>query len=221
MGASVLKYCLLFIPAILLISCDVKINEENVIPDNSVVENDLITVNGGITIGDNCKVYGSVTSVNGSVSTGNACKIDASVTTVNGTIYFGNENRIDGDITTVNGRIELAPKCEVEGDIENVNGGITLNQTHTTGDVSTHLGNIVIRDGSKVRGTVSILDSQNDSPKRQVVTIEVTGNSIVYGDVINENSAVDVIIYIEHGSEVKGRLIDIEKIENADAIDDL
>ena len=116
------KMCL--VTFVLLTACDVKINNDFNIPDNTTVENVLISVNGDINIGKNCIVNADLNTVNGNITIKKFSHVEASIQTVNGSILIDDHVKVDGNISTLTGVIEIN-NANVVGDISNISGDNT------------------------------------------------------------------------------------------------
>ena len=202
-----------FLPLIVLLACDVHINKNFDIADNTTVENDLITVNGSINIGENCIVNGTLNTVNGSIQISRFSRVDATLQTVNGSIEIEQKCKIDGNISTITGAIEISDQCSVIGDISNVSGDIDLYNVVVDGDVSTNFGDITIAKKSQVNGLITIEDNEEIPEKLRTVRIVITDSSSVKKGIINNNRLVNVSVFVEPGSQVNGDLIDVDIIK--------
>jgi acetyltransferase-like isoleucine patch superfamily enzyme len=215
------------------------VNKSIVVDPGEKVERSLKTVNGSIRIGDEAIVEGDCRTVNGSITLGSHIRVDGSCDTVNGSIILGESCRVD-DLETTNGRIEIGRNCEIAGNVETTNGRLHLEEgTRVGGSLTTTNGNITlqgcevkndlflsngeirIEKKSLIRGRIEISPSRSFSSffgffkrsKRHQKPIElfIRDNSVVYGDIIVKNDHRKVIVYIEQGSEVKGKIINAEK----------
>jgi DUF4097 and DUF4098 domain-containing protein YvlB len=202
-----------FLPLIVLLACDVHINKNFDIADNTTVENDLITVNGSINIGENCIVNGTLNTVNGSIQISRFTRVDASLQTVNGSIEIEQKCKIDGNISAITGAVEISDECSVVGNISNISGDIDLNNVVVDGDVSTNFGDITVAKKSQVNGAITIEDNDEIPEKLRTVKIVITDSSIVREGIINKNKIVDVSVFVEPGSQVNGDLIDVDIID--------
>ncbi|MCY4357990.1 MAG: hypothetical protein OXD01_10785 [Gammaproteobacteria bacterium] len=120
---------------------------------------DLSTVNGSIIIAERVTA-GEVSTVNGSITLDDESST-AFVKTINGSISTGTNVTIDGSLETVNGNISTDRSTQIMGSIETVNGNLHLHQTEVADDVQTTRGNILILDGSQVKGDVLFSGHRN------------------------------------------------------------
>ena len=82
-------------------------------------DTDEVSANSNIVIEDNVVIDGDVNSQNGEVTVGDNAEIDDDVS-ANGNIVIGDGAFVDGDVDSQNGRVTLEDGSEVEGDV-NVN----------------------------------------------------------------------------------------------------
>lgn len=75
----------------LFFSCDIQVNKSIQIADGEKHHDDIMTVNGSITVGKNCEILGSCQSINGGIEIG--------------------EGSIVSDVSSVNGNISIRKKC--------------------------------------------------------------------------------------------------------------
>jgi len=202
-----------FLPLLALLACDVHINKNFDIEENSTIENDLITINGSINIGENCIVNGTLSTVNGSIQISRFTRVDASLQTVNGSIEIEQKCKIDGHISAITGAIEISDQCSVIGDISNISGDIDLNNVVIDGDVTTNFGDVSIAKKTEINGAVIVEDNDEIPEKLRTVQIILTDSSIVREGIINNNKLVNVSVFIEAGSQVNGDLVDVKIVE--------
>lgn len=111
---------------------------------------DIETVNGGIDLARGT-IAGDVSTVNGGIDVGEQVRVK-SLETVNGGIDAGRDLQVSDDIDTVNGGIHLAPGTRVGDEVATVNGRIDLDHTTVGGQVHTVSGDVIVGEGSLVRG---------------------------------------------------------------------
>jgi len=201
------------IPLMALLACDVHINKNFDIADNTTVENDLITVNGSINIGENCIVNGTLSTVNGSIQISRFTRVDASLQTVNGSVEIEQECLIEGDVTSITGSIEISDQCTISGNVANVSGDIDLNNVIVKGKVKTNFGDITIAKKTRVMDAIIIEENDEIPEKLRTVQIVITDSSSVASGIINKNKLVNVSVFIQPGSQVTGDLIDVDIVE--------
>lgn len=202
-----------------LVACDVHINKNFDIADNTTVDNDLITVNGSIFIGENCIVNGTLSTVNGSINISRFTTVDASMQTVNGAVDIERDCKIDGNISALTGSIEISDGCAVTGNVSNVSGEIYLNNVVVSGDVTTNFGNITIAKKSDIKGTVIIEENDEIPEKLRSVRISISDSTQLQGGIVNKNNEVHVTVFVEPGSIVNGEIVDVKIIENKSDFD--
>jgi|SRR5690606_32277480 len=127
------------------------------------------TVNGSIRI-EGSAVLGSAETVNGAITIGEGAVVQKTAETVNGALTLERASRIEGKASTVNGRIELT-QAEIVGGIETVNG------------------DVLVGEGSTVRGGILIEKPTRSwfnwgEPKKPRVVIGA--NAVVEGPMVFE-----------------------------------
>ncbi|MCK5699812.1 MAG: hypothetical protein KAI29_01605 [Cyclobacteriaceae bacterium] len=232
-----LKKVLLFV-VVLIISITLgfsSVNKSISVDSGKETDDSLSSVNGSISIGDNVVVNGSLTNVNGSIRTGEKCKVENVIRNVNGSIRLG-DNSSATKISSVNGSIRVGKnvsireiiksvngsiKCEtgtkIKREIDTVNGSITLYGTDIGEGITTYNGHIKLKEKSIVNGDIVIKKSKGNfinrifGKKRKELRIRLSGNSVVKGDIINMNEDKDVVLELDEGCRVEGKLINITK----------
>ena len=135
---------------------------------------------------------------------------------------------VDGNVESINGTVELGAGTEVSGEVATVNGLLVLDQTVVQGDMRTVNGNIVLRDKSVVKGDILIKDKmgvivvETVSARTRPIEIEVTGGSIIEGDIVVKRD-VDVRLILRDGGKVLGQVdgaVVIDKNMAQSALDD-
>ncbi len=197
---------------------DVTINKSIDIDDGKTSSSGYSSVNGSIEIGDECTIKGGCNSVNGRIRVGDD-SIVRDLRVVNGSIHVGDEVIVNGDVTTVNGRVSIEDGSSVKGAVTTVNGSIELDGSTVTSDVSTVNGNIELMDGALVKGNIIIRDANSWSGKKRRISIYITGDSRVEGDIVNEDANAKVTVHLEDGSEIVGKLKRVT-LENTSEDDD-
>ena len=196
---------------------DVPINKSIDVRDGKTVSGGYSTVNGSIDIGSECTIKGGCNSVNGRIRIGDDSSV-RDLRVVNGSIRVGGEVVIDGDVITVNGRVAIEEGSSVTGDVTTVNGSIELDGTSVSGDVCTVNGNIELMDGAVVEGDIIIRDANSWSRRTRRISIYITGDSIVEGNIINEDRSAKVTVHLEDGSKVLGKMkrVTLKKTSDGD-----
>lgn len=137
---------------------------------------------------------------------------------MNGSIKVGKNTKVDGDIDSVNGSISCYEGVVVDDNIATVNGSFKLSGTEVKGGLTTVNGRITLRDGSKIQRDIIIKKSKGGflhnffGSKKKKLEITLKGKSVVEGDIINKDDERPVILFLEKGSAVKGKVINV-KIE--------
>jgi len=186
------------------------VNRSLHLADGETTDSGLTTVNGSIRVGADCEVRGTCRTVNGSVRVDEGSRV-ADLATVNGSVELAEKVTVNGDVETVNGSIECGSGTTVDGNVANVNGRIRLHGTTVQGHVRTHNGSIGLLDGTRVAKDVVIEHSGHTSGDR-TLEIEISGGSVVEGDVDARDSGRDVQVILESGSEVQGEILGAEII---------
>lgn len=185
------------------------------------------TLNRNITINADTEINGALRSINGTIDVGEGCSVE-DINTVNGTIRIrmdviirgdvGSVNgrvniqdkvRIDGNVTSVNGRITLDREVVVRDNVEIVNGSINLDKATVEQDITTYNGNITLRNSSRVKGNIVVEENRgwsNNRRQRRHLTIDLSRESVVEGDIIIEDDDIEVTVYISGGAKVEGKI---------------
>lgn len=175
------------------------------------VDKGLSTLNGNIRIDDGATVRGNAQSVNGKVKIGRNVEVD-SVSTVNGGIEIDEGTIVDGDVESVNGPISMEPGSRARA-AGTVNGSVELHGVEIERDVSTYNGDVTLRGGTNVGGDVRIEASKGGSnDHHQPLRIYIEDGSTVQGDVIVEDDARRVEVYMRGGA-VAGRILGAKVVE--------
>ncbi|MFQ5602184.1 MAG: hypothetical protein ACE5HS_02835 [bacterium] len=196
---------------LVIVSCNVSVNKTVYVEDGTTKRGDINAVNGAIIVGEDCKVKGDCRTVNGRIEVGKRSRVE-DVQSVNGRIELSEEVYSDGDIESVNGDISCAKDVEIEGYVRSVNGNIELYHTLVNRNVTTVNGNIVLDDESRLKGNVIIEGKRKNRSKQRVIKIKILNDSVVEGDIIVEDENVEVLVFLENGGNVLG------KIENAEVV---
>lgn len=210
---TILYYPLLLILLTVgIISCEgVSVNKSIQIEDGETVRNDLSSVNGNITIGDNCKVLGDCNSVNGAAEMGEDSQVDG-ISTVNGSISVGKNSVVHEDLESVNGSITCEAGVKVRGEINSINGSIELFNTEVENNITTMNGSISLNDQTLVMGNIEVEVKGKILSGNPKVKIHIRDHSVVEGDIIGDEDAI-VEVYLEKGSEVKGKIRNAQLVE--------
>ncbi|MCK5147336.1 hypothetical protein KAR48_11305 [bacterium] len=202
---------LLFLAAFVLGGCNTSINKSVYVEDGERRRSGLTSINGNVTIGDECVIRGTCRSVNGTIRIGWNSKTGG-LQAVNGSITVGKETNINGSIRSVNGSVRCSRDVTIRGDINSVNGDIKITATRVEEDIVTRNGDIDILDGSEVDGDIRI-KRRKGSKNFKHITIHISGNSIVHGDIINEDRHTDVSVILKEGGRINGITKNVELIK--------
>lgn len=174
--------------------CDIQINKNINIDDNSSIDSDLIAVNGDINIGNDCQVRGDISTVNGNIFIDKKCNVTGSVLSLTGLIIINDSTEITGNVSGLSGQIKTKGV--------NIAGNVVKNYGNISAFNTTIGGSIVIEENSDI------------PEKLRKVKVTLAKNSVVSGDLINNNRQVLALVYIEPGSFVRGQMIDFDISES-------
>jgi DUF4097 and DUF4098 domain-containing protein YvlB len=180
------------------------LNESIRVGSGETRDGDLTTVNGSITVGDDAQINGECTTVNGSIKVGDDVEVE-SLTTVNGGVNVGSGTVVRRDVQTVNGSITLDNGAKAAA-VSNINGRITLKGADVDGDISTINGDVDVRNGARVGGDIIVGERNGDFNQDEPIKITVSGDSVVEGNIINEEDDIEVEVHIEDGGRVMGKV---------------
>ena len=178
------------------------VNGSVTVGEAAVVNGEVSTVNGTIRIDENAQVE-DVSTVNGAVRIGSGVS-SQNVTTVNGSIRVDESVTIDGHIEAVNGSIGVDAGSTIDRNVSNVNGNIELTGSQIGGDLSTVNGDVVLDDGTELRGDLIVEKPGGWNwgwKKRKLPTVIIGPNSRVLGTIKLER---EVKLYISDSAEVGG-----------------
>jgi len=169
---------------------------------DAVVNGEVSTVNGTIRIDDNARVE-DVSTVNGAVRIGSGVS-SQNVSTVNGSIRVSESTTIDGYVEAVNGSIGVDKGSTIDRGVSNVNGNIELTGSQIGGDLSTVNGDVVLDDGTILRGDLIVEKPGGwnwGRKKRKPPKVIIGPGSRVLGTIRLER---EVELYISDSAEVGG-----------------
>ncbi len=170
----------------------------------------LTAVNAGINIGNGSTVTGGSRTVNGSITVGDNSEV-GELGTINGSIRIGSNTSVNGGASTINGRIRCKSGARIDGALSTINGAITLTETAVTGNLITINGNITLERRSRVHGDIVLRSRWNDdSPPKKPLIVNLSGSSVVEGDIINEDDRCQVHVIIADDSKVLGEIKNAE-----------
>ena len=113
------------------------------------------TVNGSIQLADHV-VIRQARTVNGKISVEPQSVVGGSLTTTNGSIDLREGVTVKGELKTVNGAIQSGPGSILSELVKTGNGNIRLRNTRVGRNVETSSGDILLTEGTVVRGDVVI-----------------------------------------------------------------
>jgi len=200
---------LFFAALFLMTGCNTTINKSIYIEDGDRRSSSVNTVNGSVIIGDDCEIRGQCRSVNGAIRMGTGSKT-RSLQAVNGSITIGPECMISGTVESVNGSVRAGRDVKIRKGLKTINGDIDLTGVSVGGDVKTHNGNMTLSAGTEIEGDILVKRSKSNRRSRRRLTIRISGNSIVHGDVINEDEALEVRVILSDGGRIQGETHDVE-----------
>ncbi|MEM1182028.1 MAG: hypothetical protein AAGM22_27015 [Acidobacteriota bacterium] len=186
------------------VGCDASINKSIRVDDGESVSGSLTSVNGSITVGSQAKVKGNAQTVNGSIRVGDGTAI-GDVSTVNGSIRVNDQVQVSGSLESVNGAIETGAGTSVGGDVQTINGQVRLKGTAVDGGIETHNGSIILSEGSRVSRSVRIKGEQKLG-STSTIEVQLTGGSVIEGDLIVDDEDQKVRVTVDATSEVKGEI---------------
>jgi len=176
------------------------------IGDNSKITSISSAVNGGIKVGKNCDLQG-LSAVNGGIVIGEGTTVKGTVSSVNGSVICKETVQIAGTISASNGSIDCKPGVKVAGKVSTVNGKIHFRKTIGGSDLFTSNGNIALEDNSVLEGNITIHRKTKLFPGlRRPLTVLITGNSVVKGDIVNKGHFKSVKVIISNGGKVEGQI---------------
>jgi DUF4097 and DUF4098 domain-containing protein YvlB len=111
----------------------------------------------------------------------------------------------------VNGDVEVAADSRIQGEITTINGDIELQKTWIKQDLETRHGNIMLDQGTELKGDIII---RGDSGKHnRLLTIQILNGSKVQGNIriIDPNRRVEVQVSAD--SEIRGEVIHAKVIK--------
>jgi hypothetical protein len=204
---------LMIVPAVLLIlaGCHLSIERDIHVESGRTVRGSINVIEGDITIGSGCLIRSSCRTVDGNIEVGRDSQVD-NLQSVDGNIYVGREVVVRRDVELVDGDIVCRSGVVVGGNINAIDGSIEIERTTVRRDITTYDADIRLRDRSRVEGDIIIKRSPDDHDRFRRVTIEISGGSVVEGDIVNRDENVDVRVYLEEGGRIEGRVSEVEVI---------
>lgn len=208
------KISLLVLTAIFLaFACGVNVNKSITIKDGETVRKSLNVINGIIKIGNDCKIEGEVRTVNGAIWIGDRTEAKG-VESVNGQISIGDSCYIRNTVKVVNGSISCGKGTEIRGSVKTLNGNISLTGVYVRDNVATINGNIKLEKGTIVDRDIVIKNNDGKFDEEFERKIFIRDSSVVRGDILVDDERLNVVVYLENGGKVLGR------VKNAEIISD-
>ena len=207
------KRFLLIVPVafFFLAGCHLAIEGDIFIESGRSVRSSINVIEGDITIGSECFIRASCRTVEGDIEIGRGSRV-ANLQCVEGNIYVGRDVVVRRDVELVEGDIVCRRGVTVGGNINAIDGRIEIENTVVEEDITTFDADIRLDDRSRVEGDIIIRRSPDDHGRHRQVRIEITGGSVVMGDILNRDENVDVRVYLSNGGRVEGRVRDVEII---------
>ncbi len=204
---------LLIVPVTLfcLAGCHLAIERDIFIESGRSVQSSINVIEGDITIGSGCFIRASCRTVEGDIEVGRESMV-ANLQVVDGNIHVGRDVVVRRDVELVDGDIICRPGVVVEGNINAIDGRIEIENTVVEHDITTFDADIHLENHSRVEGDIIIRRSSGSHGRRRHVRIEITGGSVVMGDILNKDENVEVRVYLSNGGRIEGRARDVEVI---------
>jgi hypothetical protein len=120
---------------------------------------------------------------------------------------------IHGDIESVNGSVVCESGSEIRGSIETVNGSVDLENVLVHRSISIYNGDVSLWDKSVVKKDIIIKRSRGDSGRIRHLTIEISEDSLVEGDIVVQDSRIRAKVILSRGGRVLGRIRNAEVVE--------
>ncbi len=207
------KTIFIFMALVLLnLGCKVNINKSIHVQDGRKISSGMATVNGNIHVGSHCMVRGTSRSVNGFIRI-NENSVTGTLQSVNGNIEVAENVNIKGNVESVNGHIGLNQGANIFGDVKTINGDINARNVKIRNDIETYNGNIELVNESHLMGNIVIKRSKGNQDRQRILKITLKDNSVVEGDIVLLDDHLNVKLYLDKDSTVKGRYPDIEVIK--------
>ena len=181
------------------------LNRNVSIPANAEVDGTIRSVNGAIEVGEEAQV-GNLNTVNGTIRLRTEVIVRGDVGSVNGGVTLYDKVRVNGNVTNVNGRIRIEQDVVIRDNVETVNGSVNIEKGTVERNVTTYNGNIMLRNNSRVKGNIVIEENRGWSRNQRRLTIDISRESVVEGDIIIEDDDIEVTVYISDGGKVEGNI---------------
>jgi len=192
-------------------ACHVSIDRSIYIENGETVRHSLNVIDGDIVIGSNCDIRGTCRTIDGNIEVGHSSRVRG-LQLVDGDITVGRDVAVRRDVELVDGEILCYPGVEIRGDVGAIDGSITLERTIVEQDIVTYAADISLLRRSTVHGDIIVKRSGDDHSTTRRLRIEVTGGSVVKGDIIVRDDDIEVTVYIIQGGRVEGRIRNAEVV---------
>lgn len=209
-----MRYIVLLFSLLLLFgyACNVEVNQSVRIDDGTKHRDDITTVNGSITIGKDCEVLGLCRSINGNIRVGEGSTV-RDIQSVNGKISIAENVRVDGDLSAINGGVTIKSGVVVTHDIDVINQHIRIEGSEIGGNISIQNGDVFLRDKTTLEGNI-LVDAEglfeSEGSRRRTVLIEISGGSVVKGNIEVGDQRLEVKVRLRDGGKVLGEVINAE-----------
>ena len=124
---------------------------------------------------------------------------------VNSPIRIADGTTVEGGRTTVNGGISIGSGCEVRSPCRTVNGRITVGASTEAGGLHTVKVPVDIARDVVVAGSVGTVNG----------SLSLAENVTVEGDVIVRDDDRKVLVILESGGTVLGRVVNAEVVDRS------
>ena len=196
-------------------SCDIQVNKSIEIADGEKYHDDIMTVNGSITVGKNCEILGSCQSINGGIEIGEG-SIVRDVSSVNGNISIEKNVRVNGELNSINGSLTIKSGTVVTQNIDVINQFIRINGSEIGGNITIDNGDVLLGTKTTVEGDILISTERMieiEGSKRRSVLIEIFDGSVVKGNIEVGDETLEARVMLRDGGRVLG------DVKNAEVID--
>jgi hypothetical protein len=119
---------------------------------------------------------------------------------------------VDGHATTVNGSIDCGSGSRIHGRLSTVNGRIEMRNSEVDEDVGTVNGDVLLREGSVVRGDIVIKGRHGSFFDHPRLEIRLSEGSRVEGGIIVRDADIEVKVYLSKDSTVRGAIRNAEVV---------
>ena len=209
-----MRYIVLLFSLLILFgyACNVEVNQSVRIDDGTKHRDDITTVNGSITIGKDCEVLGLCRSINGNIRVGEGSTV-RDIQSVNGKISIAENVRVDGELGAINGGVTIKSGVVVTHDIDVINQHIRIEGSEIGGNISIQNGDVFLRDKTTLEGNI-LVDAEglfeSEGSRRRTVLIEISGGSVVKGNIEVGDQRLEVKVRLRDGGKVLGEVINAE-----------